>query len=165
MITFINNPFDCLLEGFQNLYPQFHSKNIVVQLNPEITNEVGEPVVGRTTFSDDDKNLILIDISSDLPIEGMTEILSHELAHVVLDHNGDRPQHEQHDADFDLVMDTLHDAYSKVMSAKFNVHYSDFLNNAPIDPAQNVLFPELLNTGTNIPLVTQLLEDAENATY
>jgi hypothetical protein len=83
MITYVNNPFDTVIQAVNELYPD---TNAEIQFNPNIKFfkifgfKFGH--CGETIFPEDGSSP-LINISTNIPFMHMPEILGHELAHVV----------------------------------------------------------------------------------
>ena len=76
--SFINNPYDILLEVFNENYP---GNPCDIQFDDTMPDE---PPWGATGFPDDPKENIIVFINANLSIKDGVEILAHELAHVVV---------------------------------------------------------------------------------
>ena len=76
---FINDPPAIVALAFAELYP---GKEYDAQITPDIRDENGVAVCGCTTFSSDPNERPLVEVSGQLPLVHVPEILAHELAHV-----------------------------------------------------------------------------------
>ncbi len=81
MITFVYDPISLVVSATQKTYP---SINAEVQFNPELT------ITGCTTIRKGKSSLV--DISSDISLEGVIEQLIHEFAHVVTGTEENHPE-------------------------------------------------------------------------
>lgn len=77
-MNFINNPFEILTEIIKENYPQVDCD---IYIGQQMTD--GKETFGCTLFPDDDTERIVIEIHYSLSLENATEILAHELAHVI----------------------------------------------------------------------------------
>lgn len=109
-LNFINDPTPFVFKAFDDLFPDLAAN---IQLNPELDG------AACTTFPDDG-GTPLIDVSADIPISALPEILAHELAHVA------KPE-DEHDPEwqkaFALIFERAHEMYVQ--------HYEDYYSNHP----------------------------------
>lgn len=103
-----NNPFDKILDIFENNYPEIAEKITEISF-ANITNK---NVFGSTEFQDNGKIIIHIGIkgkyNKPLGIEDSTEILAHELAHAIA---GIGAEHNQ---EWENAFERLHQLYMEV---------------------------------------------------
>lgn len=73
---FINNPYDMVIQVFNNLYPE-------CECEVQFDNTMGDgPPWGETFFPEKEGEIPLVNINAELSIQHGVEILAHELAHV-----------------------------------------------------------------------------------
>ena len=87
--VFANDPFVMAAWAFENLY---QNQNYEAFIMPEIFDEDGDAVFGRTIFRDDG-GIPRIEISAEVPLKHAIEIFAHELAHIATpgdSNHGDR---------------------------------------------------------------------------
>ena len=104
MSIFENDPYETLIEAFENLYPDLNYRIFWV---PEIKDEDGNMLCGSTFFPEDE-DFAVIEISVDLKTLDAVEILAHELAHVVVSIE------EGHSEKWEEVFKKIHREYARV---------------------------------------------------
>lgn len=77
MFKFLN-PLQYMIDAFEDLYPDILKKEVVVQFHPKLP----DGIYGEAVFDDYNKPMI-INIDYNINTENATEILAHELAHIV----------------------------------------------------------------------------------
>ena len=100
MLKFMNDPVPSVLKAFDELFPELPTN---IQFVPDLDG------AGRTTFPDDGSTP-LIDISINIPISALPEILSHELAHIAKPNDEHGPDWE---STFDLIFNRATELYSR----------------------------------------------------
>ena len=102
MMKFINNPFDILLQIMNEHFPD--SKCDIVFASQETD---GKETFGCTIFPKDKNELPVIEINESLGVWDATEILAHELAHLIA---GEDAEHDNQWASADCF---LHEQFIK----------------------------------------------------
>jgi len=103
MLKIINDPIPFVIKAFEKLFPKLSA-------NIQFVNDLEG--AGRTMLSDDGGTL-LIDISVNIPISALPEILSHELAHVAAPNN-------EHDKEWETSFDIIFNRAIKLYSQDYN---------------------------------------------
>ena len=113
MITYINNPFDTVIEAVKELYPETKAE---IQFNPNIKFKkflwfkFGH--CGETIFPDDN-SIPLINISTNIPFMHMPEILGHELAHVIVG------KENEHNEVWQKVFHEIQEKFTEIVMRNF----------------------------------------------
>ncbi|MBL3731567.1 hypothetical protein JIN86_18420 [Lysinibacillus sp. HST-98] len=87
-MRFINNPIEILFEIVKERYPDTDCDIII---GMQMTD--GKETLGCTLFPDDPNERVVIEIHPTLSLENATEILAHELAHVIAGKEADHNEH------------------------------------------------------------------------
>lgn len=110
MIKIANNPMDILSQAINNLYPD---KIFKIVIRGVLKDEDGNEVFGITYL---DGELCKIEISAQLSIFNFTEIVAHEIAHVVA---GDTKDDDTgHGKKWEKEFDRIYKEYGKLVSKK-----------------------------------------------
>lgn len=107
---FANDPPAIVAMAFAELYPD---KEFEAQILPDIRDEDGVQVCGCTTFSTDPGELPLVEISGQLPLVHVPEILAHELAHVAVG------EVEEHGPEWEAAFAAINEKYDEIAVAMF----------------------------------------------
>ena len=91
--------------AFAELYP---GKEYDAQIAPDIRDDAGVPVCGCTTFSTDPDERPLVEISGQLPLVHVPEILAHELAHVATG------QLTEHGPEWEAAFEAIQKKYDEI---------------------------------------------------
>lgn len=102
---FINDPPAIVALAFDELYPD---KEYDAQIVPDIRDDDGVPVCGCTTFSTDPNERPLVEISGQLPLVHVPEILAHELAHVATG------QLTEHGPEWEAAFEAIQKKYDEI---------------------------------------------------
>jgi hypothetical protein len=98
MLKIINDPILFVIKAFEELFPKLSA-------DIQFVNDLEG--AGRTTIPDDGR-IPLIDISVNIPISALPEILSHELAHIVVP---DREHKKEWETTFDIIFNRAIELY------------------------------------------------------
>lgn len=107
---FANDPPSIVALAFAELYPD---KEYDAQIVPDIRDDKGVPVCGCTTFSSDPNELPLVEISGQLPLVHVPEILAHELAHVATG------QLTDHGPEWEAAFEAINQKYDEIATELF----------------------------------------------
>lgn len=102
---FLNDPPAIVALAFAELYPD---KEYDAQITPDIRDDAGVPVCGCTTFSSDPNERPLVEISGQLPLVHVPEILAHELAHVATGTVG------EHGPEWEAAFEAIQKKYDEI---------------------------------------------------
>lgn len=102
---FVNDPPAIVALAFAELYP---GKEYDAQIAPDIRDDAGVPVCGCTTFSTDPDERPLVEISGQLPLVHVPEILAHELAHVATG------QLTEHGPEWEAAFEAIQKKYDEI---------------------------------------------------
>lgn len=102
----INNPFDILSEIMDEYYPDVDCE---VLFGKQMTD--GKEHFGCTLFPDDGSTPI-VEIYPSLSVSDATEVLAHELAHVIA---GEEAEHGE---EWDKVFHTIHRLFEEKLSTR-----------------------------------------------
>lgn len=106
VVVFIFDPLKIVVEAYEALY----STPCQVQFVEGLRSEEGAPW-GCTEFEDGEYPLISIDVET--PINGVIEVLAHELAHVAAGDSHD----DDHGVEWRKCFDAIHDKYCELVLA------------------------------------------------
>lgn len=106
MIKFLNNPYTWVLEAAEKVSPGI-SADVVFYDRNQWRKEFDKRAWGVTIFPDDGTDPLIV-LRADLNLVESTEILAHELAHVIVGGN------EEHNEIFELKFEELHRAYDEI---------------------------------------------------
>lgn len=109
MITWLNTPFEDVIQATKNLYGDI---NCEILIDPELATE--EECYGMTQWIEDGRVLITLDGRTS--IERLIEILGHELAHVVVD----RTEKDDHGQIWEEVFDNIFKEYNRYCERKYS---------------------------------------------
>ena len=118
---FINDPPAIVALAFAELYP---GKEYDAQIVPDIRDDEGVPVCGCTTFGTDPNERPLVEISGQLPLVHVPEILAHELAHVATG------QLTEHGPEWEAAFEAIQKKYDEIAVELFGP-----LEGEPEEPA------------------------------
>lgn len=107
-LRFINNPIEILFEIVNEKYP---GTDCDIIIGMQMTD--GKETLGCTLFPDDPNERVVIEINPTLSLENATEILAHELAHVIAGKEAD------HNEQWDAVFADLHERFQVKMIERF----------------------------------------------
>jgi len=114
MLEISNDPLKFILIAFYELYPD---QNAFIQFQPQLRGaEFGE--CGSTLFPDDG-SIPIIEISTKIPYEAVPEILTHELAHLVI------PE-DEHGEKWEGVFEKIHSKYEEIIRKEFDYDKDEF---------------------------------------
>ena len=103
MLSFDLNPFDALIQIFQEKYPEINAE---IFFASDIEKHTEPGVHGVTNFPDDGTEPFIL-ISTKISVESAIEVLAHELAHLAIG-----PDTEQeHCKNWESVFNWLHEQY------------------------------------------------------
>lgn len=105
---FNNDPCSIVALAFANLYPEIE---YTAQLVPNIKDEEGGTAYGETVFPDDGSTP-MVSISAEAPISAMSELLAHELAHLVV-------PFADHDEKWEAAEDSVLVEYNRLIEEMF----------------------------------------------
>jgi len=105
VLKIINDPIPFVLKAFEELFPEILA---------DIQYIDGLEGAGRTTFPDDGSTP-LIDISTDIPLSALPEILAHELAHTA------RPN-DEHGVEWEGAFNLLFDRAIELYEYNFTIN-------------------------------------------
>lgn len=108
---FDNDPPSIVALAFAELYPD---KEYDAQIVPDIRDDKGVPVCGCTTFSTDPNERPLVEISGQLPLVHVPEILAHELAHVATS------TINEHGREWEAAFEAILKRYDEIIGAIFD---------------------------------------------
>lgn len=112
MISIHHNPLSMVVEVANELWPDLNATVFwVSKINEEAETDAGP--AGVTYYSEDECKPNEIAIRADLPIDGATEVLAHEIAHVVAGPNA------KHGPEWRAAFDRLHSAYVERVAAHY----------------------------------------------
>ena len=100
MVDFINDPVPLVIKAFEELFPGF-SANIQFVGDLDGAGSTTFPYNGQTP---------LINVSIDIPIKALPEILAHELAHIA---KPDDEHGEEWETAFDSIFNRATELYSQ----------------------------------------------------
>ena len=145
---FANDPPAIVAMAFAELYPD---KEYDAQIVPDIMDENGVQVCGCTTFSSDPEELPLVEISGQLPLVHVPEILAHELAHIATG------QVDEHGPEWEDAFKAINEKYDEIAVAIFG----PFEEPQP-DPAEIGVTPHKVGDGgvLALPLRSNVPEPA-----
>lgn len=102
-----NDPNELVIRAVENLWPNIKA---IIQYNPELRGPRHKEC-GCTTFPDDGSTP-LIDLSPNMPMNGIAETLAHELAHVVVPDDG-------HGKKWAKAFEDIHQEYKKICMEEY----------------------------------------------
>ena len=103
---FVNSPCGLVALAFAELYP---GKEYDAQIVDDIVDEDGAQVCGCTTIPTDPAERPLVEISGQIRVVDLPEILAHELAHVATDFPED-----DHGTEFEAAFEAIHAKYDEL---------------------------------------------------
>jgi hypothetical protein len=106
MIEFLNNPYTWVLEAAEKVSPGI-SAEVVFYDRLQWRKEFDHHAWGVTIFPDDGTDPLIV-LRADLNLVESTEILAHELTHVIV---GEK---EEHNEIFELKFEELHRVYDEI---------------------------------------------------
>lgn len=108
-MKFINNPFDTLSEIMKENYPDV---NCDIYIGESMTD--GKETFGCTLFPEETLNtMTVIEIHYSLSLKDATEILAHELAHVIAGPDA------EHGEEWERVFSHIHTEFQKKLDEQF----------------------------------------------
>lgn len=107
MITWLNTPFEDVIQATRNLYGDFDCE---IEWDNKLKEE--EKVYGVTTFFPNGKVIITLDAKTE--VETQVETLGHELAHVIVGHE------VEHGAEWEEVFDNIFKEYNRYCERKYS---------------------------------------------
>lgn len=111
-MKFINNPFNTLSQIIEENYPMAKCE---IYIGDSMTD--GVDVFGCTLFPEETMNATpIIEIHYSLSIKDATEILAHELAHVIAG------QHAKHNEEWERVFSHIHTEFQKKLDEQFTTN-------------------------------------------
>lgn len=107
-LNFINNPFEIVTEIIEELYPGIECD---IYIGNQLTD--GKETFGCTLFPDDKNEIPVIEVHYSLNLENATEVLVHELAHVIAGEKAD------HNDEWEKVFKHLHTKFQQKVEERF----------------------------------------------
>lgn len=110
-MKFINNPFDTLMEIMKEHYP---NAKCDIYIGQSMTD--GKENLGCTLFPEEhlSGDVPVVEIHFSLSLENATEILAHELAHVIVGYEGD------HGEEWERVFSHIHEEFQRKLDEQFS---------------------------------------------